>query len=57
MKKNKNRQEVKRLLREFLKQLRSMLMPKLNELTLDEFTRIESKCTKAKMKGNDAKYF
>lgn len=57
MKKNKNRQKVKELLNEFVKQLRALLMPKINDLTLDEFNRIESRSTRHKMKGYYAKYF
>lgn len=57
MKKQKNRQKVKELLREFIKNLRGLLVPKIDDLSFEEFTRIESKQTRYKMKGYNEKYF
>lgn len=57
MKKHTNRQKVKELLREFLKNLRGLLVPKIDDLSFEEFTRIESKHTRYKMKGYNEKYF
>lgn len=57
MKKYKNRQKVKELLREFLKNLRGLLVPKIEDLSFEEFMRIESKHTRYKMKGCNEKYF
>ncbi len=57
MKKLKNRQKVKELLREFLKNLRGLLVPKIDDLSFEEFMRIESKHTRYTMKGQYEKYF
>lgn len=57
MKKHKNRQKVKELLREFLKNLKGFFVPKIDDLSFEEFMRIESKFTKHKMKGYNEKYF
>ena len=59
MKPCKNRQEAKRLLKEFLKQLRSFLVPDPYELTLEKFMRIESKKSSLNqnLEGINAKYF
>ena len=57
MQKQKKRQEVKRLLKEFINQLRTLFIPKISDLTLEEFNRIESKVYPNKEKGSDAKYF
>ena len=51
---SRNRQEVKRLLNEFLKHLRGLLIQSSSDITMEEFMRIESKRGKynQSMKGS-----